>query len=259
MDSLPSLDGTRLDADAYLARLDSDVEAMLAASEDLGLEVPSCPGWTVSDLLSHVIGVYRHKNAVFETGASPGDAPADGWGALAAGEDPRVVLRAEYSVLRGHLATRDPAEVVWTWWPSEQTVGFWQRRMALETAVHRWDAETAAYGVDDANAVDDALASDGVDELLGWLRWPWGDELAQPEAHGQRVLVSTVGHSWTVTLHPTEVGVVGGGDDAEALVAGDPSGLLLHLWGRAGEHGIASGGDVESVRLLRERLAMVAS
>ena len=43
------------------------------------------------------------------------------------------------------------------------------------------------------------------------------------------------------------------------LVAGEPSGLLLHLWGRSGEHGIATGGDVTAVAQLAERLAMATS
>ena len=32
-----------------------------AASGSLSIEVPSCPGWTVRDLVSHVAEVYEHK------------------------------------------------------------------------------------------------------------------------------------------------------------------------------------------------------
>lgn len=252
----PSIDGTRLAPADYLAAFDAELEALLAVATDLSADVPGCPGWTVRDLLSHVLGVYRHKNAAFAAGASPAS-PDDGWGALRDGDDPAALLRDEAAALRAHL-DRDPATPAWSWWPPEQTVGFWQRRMAQETAVHRWDADSAVHGPDDADPVGDALAEDGIDELLGWLTWDWTDE-PQPDARGQRVLVSTGEHTWTVALHETRVEVTGGGDDADALLAGEPSGLLLHLWGRPGEHGIASGGDADALRLLTERLAMATS
>ncbi|HET7901383.1 MAG TPA: maleylpyruvate isomerase family mycothiol-dependent enzyme [Candidatus Nanopelagicales bacterium] len=248
----PSIDGTRLAAQDYLARTDADLAALLDAADDLSRDVPGCPGWTVRDLLSHVLGVYRHKNAGFLIDGQPGEAPAGGWGALADDDDPRTLVRAEYDALRAHL-DRDPATPSWTWWPPEQTVGFWQRRMAQETAVHRWDAESARYGVDGAAPVAPDLAADGIDELLGWLTWDW-DEV-QEGAAGQRVLVSTGEHSWTVALNPTSAEVTPGGADGEALVAGEPSALLLHLWGRPGEHEVARGGDLTALRLLAERLS----
>lgn len=249
----PSVDGTRLAAQDYLTAFDAELEALLAAATDLGADVPGCPGWTVRDLLSHVLGVYRHKNAAFAAGAAP-ENPEAGWGALADDDDVVALLRDEAAVLRTNL-DRDPATPAWSWWAPEETVGFWQRRMAQETAVHRWDAESAVLGADDADPIADDLADDGVDELLGWLTWDWSD-YPQAGADGRRVLVSTGVHSWTVTLHERAVEVGPGGDDADALLAGEPSGLLLHLWGRPGEHGIASGGDVEALRQLAERLAM---
>jgi hypothetical protein len=123
--------------------------------------------------------------------------------------------------------------------------------------VHRWDAETAAHGVAGAGVIDPELADDGIDELLGWLRWGWDDE-PQDDASGQRVLVSTGEHSWTVQLDRTVVGVTGGAGEAEALVAGEPTAMLLDLWGRPGQD-VATGGSTDALRLLRERLAMVAS
>jgi uncharacterized protein (TIGR03083 family) len=256
----PSIDGTRLTRERYLELLDADLEALLASATDLAAAVPGCPGWTVRDLLSHVIGVYRHKSAAMATDAHPEDPEGD-WGDLAEGEDPRLVLQHEYAVLRGHLIARDVTATTWTWWPDEQTVGFWVRRMAQETAVHRWDAESAARGVEGAGAIDDDLAADGVDELLGWLRWDWSD-VPQPGADGQTVLVSTGGHSWAVTLEETAVrvrpGAEAGSEAGVALVAGEPSALLLHLWGRPGQD-VATGGDGAALELLRGRLAMATS
>jgi len=258
MTTQPSIDGTRLPDDRYLEVLDADVEAILAASQDLAAAVPGCPGWTVRDLLSHVIGVYRHKVVALDLGEQPPQRDFGDWGELADDEDPREVLGTEYAALRERLTARDPLTPTWAWWPTEQTLGFWIRRMAHETAVHRWDAESAVHGLDGAAPIPDDVATDGVDELLGWLRWEWGDE-RQGDADGQTVLVSTADHSWSLTFEPTVVTVTGGGTDGAAFVAGSPSGLLLHVWGRPGDHGVATLGDTTALRLLRERLAMVAS
>ncbi|MFC6236616.1 maleylpyruvate isomerase family mycothiol-dependent enzyme [Longivirga aurantiaca] len=258
MTTQPSLDSTRLGTDEYLAHLDADFEAMLEASTDLGAEVPGCPGWDVAALLSHVLGVYRHKLETLRTDANPGDRSEGGWGVVPEGVDVRDEIRTTYVELREILSARDADEPTFAWWPSEQTVGFWHRRMAQETTVHRWDAESATDGPDGAGDVPEDLAADGVDELLGWLRWPW-DDVPQPGATGQRVLVAADDHSWTVTLNETSVEVVGGAGEADALVAGPASGLLLYLWGRPGEHGIATTGDETAIRLLRERLLMATS
>jgi len=253
----PSIDGTRLSTDDYLAHFDADLAGLLAASTDLAAAVPGCPGWTGRDLVEHVIGVYRHKIVALDTDATPPERD-DPWGGVDDGADPVTVLAEVGSALRERLVARDAAATTHTWWPSEQTVGFWQRRMAQETAVHRWDAESV-HGLETAAPIDDALAADGVDELLGWLTWPW-DEVPQPDADGHQVVVSTADHSWTVTLRPTRVEVAGGSSEsAVALVAGEPSDLLLHLWGRPGDHSVATAGDETALRLLRERLAMTTT
>lgn len=160
----PSIDGTRLTTEVYAVHLAADVDAMVAASGDLEAQVPGCPGWRVRDLLSHVIGVYRHKIAALDADAEPpAPEPPGDWGDLAEGDDPREVLRSTYAVLRERLGSRDPDSPTWSWWPPEQTVAFWTRRMTQETAVHRWDAEGAAGT---GWRIDPLVAADGIDEYL---------------------------------------------------------------------------------------------
>ena len=48
-------------------------------------------------------------------------------------------------------------------WAGAPTAAFWFRRMAQESAIHRWDAQ-AAVGAPEP--IDPALAVDGVDELV---------------------------------------------------------------------------------------------
>lgn len=250
-------DPTRLTPEAYLRHLDRDVHALVAAATDMEARVPGCPDWNVRDLLSHVIGVYRHKVAALVSGAAP-EPPTDGdWGSLDEGADPRSTLVDAYAELRPLLDV-PPETSAWSWWPPEQTVGFWQRRMALETVVHRWDAESATGA---GGRIDRELADDGSDELLGWLTWDW-TEVPQTEALGQAVVVASPARAWRVRLHVTSVEVERcdpTAGDAAATIAGDPTDLFLHLWGRPVAGPVTGAGDPLALRLLRERLSMATT
>jgi uncharacterized protein (TIGR03083 family) len=252
----PSLDGTRLAPDRYFALWAQDFDAFgSAAATDLSIEVPSCPGWTMRDLVSHLVGVYRHKSATLESGKAPGDRESGGWGDLDPDRDPIDELRQAYDDMRGRLSGLSPDAPAATFWPPEQTAGFWMRRMAQETAVHRWDADAAAHGEAKAQPIDEDLALDGVDELLGWLAWEWDDRDALAGAHGQTVVVSSGTHAWTVRLHPTAIVVEGGvtTDDPDAWITGDASDVLLDLWGRTAS-GVTIAGDADVVSMMRARL-----
>src|SRR2546430_2343380 len=122
--------------------------------------VPSSPPWTVSDLVRHVAEVYLHKVTLMRTGEEPDEWPPP---SLAA-EAPLAALGRAYGALRAEFRTRGPGLAAPTWYEPDQTVGFWIRRMAQETVIHRIDAELAA-GLP-VTPVPDDLAADGVDEVL---------------------------------------------------------------------------------------------
>lgn len=258
-DDGPSLDATRLTKQRYLDLLDADFEALcVAASSHPDVQVPSCPGWTMRDLVSHMVGVYRHKAATIDLGEAPPDRATGGWGDLDADRDPIGQLRAAHKQIRQRLLDHSIDDPAYTFWPPEQTVGFWVRRMPQETAVHRWDAQAAGESVPAEIAED--LALDGIDELLGWLAWDWGDENALDRAYGQQVVISSGVHAWTVTVHPTQVVVAGGvqTDEPDAWVTGPAHDLLLHLWGRSTQNVVESG-DHEALDLVRTRLHVATS
>ncbi len=81
-----------------------------------------------------------------------------------ADEEPAALLDRSYAGLRREFATRRPADPASTWYGPDQTVGFWIRRMAQETVIHRIDAELGT-GQPVAPVPAD-LAVDGIDELL---------------------------------------------------------------------------------------------
>ena len=59
----------------------------------------------------------------------------------------------------------DPERPVYSFSPAHRRAGFWPRRMAHETTVHRVDAEQAAGRP--VAPVPAALAVDGIDEVFG--------------------------------------------------------------------------------------------
>jgi uncharacterized protein (TIGR03083 family) len=237
-----------------------------ATAVELTAPVPSCPGWTVSDLVVHVAEVYLHKVTVMRTGEWPRDWPPAG---LAA-EPPLALLGRAYGQLRTEFNARASSSPAPTWYDPDQTVAFWIRRMAQETVIHRIDAELAA-GLP-ITPVPDALAVDGVDEVLkrflafGSVDWPEefarikGEHLAGED--GLDTIMVVAGRTvWTVRPSPRAVWVEdGGSDQPRVTIKGAPERVLRWLWGRGdqdGDDAVALTGDFAWAGYLRRMLDAV--
>ncbi|MEA2554720.1 MAG: hypothetical protein QOI60_51 [Actinomycetota bacterium] len=229
-------------------RRDGDLLAA-SANGNLSAEVPTCPGWTVRELVSHVAQVYEHKIACTALGHAPEPWPPE-W---PVDRDPIDWFGDAHARLLEMFGASEPTSPSATWWPPDQTVGFWARRLAHETAVHRVDAESA-NGT--PTPVNPGLALDGIDEILViMLEGDWSED-ADDAATGQRVALSTGGRTWGVTLQKESVTVAEGAGGGDATVDGDPSDVLLWLWGRLGDERVTRSGDEEALRVLRSRLAL---
>ena len=133
--------------------------ADLVEDADPTAPVPSCPGWTVADLVDHLGGVHQwawHAVVAGNPDGRPESAPADptelaSWYAAHAG------------ALREALAAVGPTATAWTF-GSEQTTGWWLRRQTHETLMHNRDL-LGAIGRVDEWSIDPALAWDGVGEV----------------------------------------------------------------------------------------------
>lgn len=242
--------------------LDSDYRRLRElAGGDLTAKVPTCPEWTVADLASHVAMVYAHKAETLRRGEWPKPWPPE-----KTGESPAELLERAYAELTAEFAARPPTEPALTWFTPEQHVGFWVRRMAQETVIHRIDAELAA-GVASLPVADD-LAVDGIDEILrcflafSTTEWPedYGNSLTELDGRVVGVDVGTA--AWLVQLAPGGVvvrdadSVVGGLAEAAAIVRADPEAMLRWLWRRADVWIVSIDGDRDLAdrlhRLLRE-------
>jgi uncharacterized protein (TIGR03083 family) len=219
------------------------------ARTGLDAAVPSCPGWTVDDVVRHVAMVYVHKVEVLKLGALPDPWPPDfsGLGSLEWYDDARTAIVDA-------LEAAGTATPTWTFSPRDRTSAFWHRRMAHETVIHRIDVEQA-QGV--VTPIDAELALDGIDEVLyPTFGGPWWEEGDTAYPIDAAVRLTAGGRSWTVYADATSVDVRQGAEgDAAAEVSGDPAGVYLWLWGRAGEDAIATAGDPDVVRAFRGRLS----
>ena len=236
----------------YLQALGDD-GAALAAAAGRGLDppVPACDGWTVADLVLHTGMVHRHKLEIVRGRLAQ---PPDPWPPPA---PPRAELLGWYRQGLEELATvleaTDPETRVWTFHRPDQTVGFWCRRMAQESAVHRVDAESA-HG--DPRPVPAALAADGVAELLEVFLTPHA-EGAPVGGRGETLhlhATDTEGE-WRVRLLPAGVEVGRGHAQADATAAGTASDLLLFLWGRGPAERLERAGDPAVAPRVRELAA----
>jgi uncharacterized protein (TIGR03083 family) len=211
----------------------------------LDARVPSCPDWTVDDLAWHVGMVYLHKVTTMREGAEPKPWPPsfdDSYPAL-------TLLDDAYRQLRDEFAARDPADPMWTWYAPDQTVGFWIRRMAQETVIHRIDAELGVR--EQVTPVADDLAIDGIDELLKVFvafdvsEWPKYFTAALQDSPGRSYLIradvttDSPSVSWLVKTAPGQFTAEGGpeekiaGDIApDVTVSGTPTDMLRWSWNR---------------------------
>lgn len=233
--------------------LTEDAARMARAAEGrMDATVPTCPAWTMTNLIEHVAHVYMHKTECVRNGRPENWPPP---------RDPDVtaltLMRQGLGDLLAELTPREPADTVYTWYDPDQSIGFWIRRMAQETVIHRVDAELAA-GVT-VSPIDAELALDGIDELLrifiGWSSHKWADGVADSVTRLLPKPVAVVSGDSTWVLRPvdgsidvdTEVGT-----DVAVTISGEPVALLLWLWRRGDAEAIEFDGDEKAASSLHE-------
>ena len=222
-----------LSSQIYLDAFDADGARLLEVAADaLGADVPACPGWDVAQLVAHVGQVYNFIGAALDV-VGTDDRPSPTAIEVPEGDALIPWLAELHAGLSAKLRATDADAAAWNW-AGTGTAGFFHRRMAHETLVHRWDAEQAG-GVD--STIDSDLATDGVDEALfvgmqhstnpdRVFEYPTGSlHLHRTDGDGEW-LVKTEGASLVVTHEHAK---------GDAAVRGSGPDLLLWIWGRGGD------------------------
>lgn len=210
--------------DALIAQSALFAEALIGA--ELQQRVPTCPEWTLQQLIEHVGRAHRRATVLVarRTTAPPDPGELD---VPAAPEDPGELgtwLCDGAGELVDAMRVAGPETLVWTWgwsWGDQHSVAFLARRIAHEIAVHRADVELA-LGREFVLEAD--LAADAISEWLGLLSSTKAVEV-RPEFAALR------GEGQILHLHSTDPGL---GEAGEWIVRRTPSGPV---W----EHGHAKG------------------
>ena len=142
--------------------------ALLASAEEgWDLRVPHCPEWDVADLVRHTGGIFEWMAAVV------GSRDRVSRRALDPAPDDLAELPAWFLAALDRvvdvLGSAEPGSATWTFSTTgDQRVAWWWRRLAVEVAIHRYDAEHAVFqtGGPAPAPLDGDVAAAGVEEFV---------------------------------------------------------------------------------------------
>jgi uncharacterized protein (TIGR03083 family) len=242
----------RWDAERYATALRRDNERVArAAAQGLDLAVPSCPGWTMSDLVWHLGEVESFWAEIVSRRLTD-------WRAVVKPDRPDDRALVEWfraTATTGAadlLELADPHTEVWSW-SSQKDVAFVQRRMAHEAALHTWDA-VAAMG--SREPLDADLAVDGIDEFID-LHMPAGvREAADAGPYSVALRATDRPARWWLEVRGGELSASRSELVADAVVSATASDLLLLLWRRIAATEVSVGGEPTALDRLVERTGL---
>ena len=223
-----------MEAAVQLQTAAEDARSLLAAARTgWGRPVPQCPGWDAADLVRHMGGILVWMAAVVTSGErvsrraldlSPED-PADlpGW------------YLASLDRTLGVLGSADPGSGTWTFSSTgDRRVAWWNRRLAVEVAIHRWDAQdaVAADGGPSPDPLYGDVAAAGIEEFMIEFLPALLAQQTTGELSGTLHLHATDGPAeWWIDLEAA-CPAVSGHIKADAAIRGTRSDLLLWLTNR---------------------------
>lgn len=222
-----------------------EANALATAARATGPDapVPATPEWSMAKLVKHTGTTHRWVLAIAASHefANPGDLD------LGLPDDPASYpdwFEAGAATLTSALSDIDPLADMWSW-GVDQHARFWSRRMAHETAVHRWDAQSA-LGTQNALRAD--VAIDGIDERLENLTPsmkfnPAGAEALCGTGETVHFHATDAEGEWLLRFEPNGVVVSREHAKGDVAVRGPASDLLLYLNGRRELEGLEVFGD----------------
>ena len=229
----------------FLDVIAQETTALAAAARSVGPDaaVPATPEWTMAKLVKHTGTTHRWVLGITATRqfANPGDLE------LGLPDDEGAYpewIEAGAVQLVATLRDIAPDADMWSW-GEDQHARFWSRRMAHETVIHRWDAQSAT-GAQDGIEVN--LAIDGIDERLANLTASLNfrpDDLGALKGDGESVHIhATDGDGeWVLRFEPDGLAITREHAKGDVAVRGPARDLLLYLTGRRGLDGFEIFGD----------------
>lgn len=230
----------------FVAQIETQASLMRSAAVQAGPDaaVPSCPEWTVLDLVRHQAAVHEWAGKAILTAPEAG--PPEWPKAPEDFEEALTWWDSAVSTLLQRLRDTPGDRPAWTF-DGTNRAGWWARRQAHETSIHRLDAELATGHDVPTLLFDSEFAADGIDEWLT-VMVPRQLQKGRKIERTGRLLVhaADAGRTWEVVLTAGEPLVVTAVHDSavheDATLAGTADAIYRKLWGRP-SHAIVSGDE----------------
>lgn len=233
--------------------------AEAASRASLDDAIPYCPGWDVRELLRHLSEIHLWA-ASHVAMRAPYEGPVADVADLEAVWPRLAVFWPADEDLAGHyLATNEnlvaellhaPTDLeTWTFLPAPSPLQMWARRQAHETAIHRYDAESATGTT---TAYSPAFASDGIDEVLTAMA-PRTDQLPLDSHITMAIRPTDVPERWLVTMGPDGISTLREDRPADLALTGLASDLYPCVWNRGDDSAIGIDGDATVLDTWRNR------
>lgn len=216
-----------------------------AMSAGLDAPVPTCPGWSVRDLVVHQGMVHRWATDVL-AGRGVGDGKEHEAAGRAAGDLLDWFDEGWAALLHALGSAPADLDVPFFLRAGDPPLVGWARRQCHETTIHAVDAMAARLGrTPEVGEIwfDAQLATDGVDEVLrGFIPRKRIGKLRTQEPLTVVVEATDTGAAWTLNVseEPTTT-VVGGADSPDVRIGGPATALYLALWNRGDDVSDPSG------------------
>ncbi|HTN81069.1 MAG TPA: maleylpyruvate isomerase family mycothiol-dependent enzyme, partial [Acidimicrobiales bacterium] len=229
---------TSLTFDQHMAVLVGSGRALSDSARVAGLDaaVPTCPDWTVAQLVAHQAMVHRWATEHISLG-NPDEALTDEQ-ILDTAPDLLAFYDEGLDALVVALEAAPPDLDVFTFLKDAPAPRqFWARRQAHETTMHAVDVQAALLGRVPSTieaGIDRSLAVDGLDELLRGFFTRGKSKLFDGSPFVMVVAPSDADRRWLVRVDERLTVDPGDADDpdADARLTGTAAALYLALWNR---------------------------
>lgn len=233
---------TQLTTAQHLAGLSEAMRAFVRYADRAGLEarVPTCPDWTVVDLVAHQGMVHRWAAALLR-GERPSDEEVAAYDASGRDATDPLVWLSEGAAALAEAVAGAPDDVAAPVFLNDAPPAraFWARRQCHETTMHAVDALAASLGRPPRPGevwIDPELAGDGIDELLGGFLTRPRSRLRCDDDAVLLVCPDDLPDWWEVSMGPRPAATTRRTDDedvdADWELTGTAVELYLRLWNR---------------------------
>ncbi|MCP4960833.1 MAG: maleylpyruvate isomerase family mycothiol-dependent enzyme [Actinomycetia bacterium] len=201
--------------------------------------VPTCGDWSLHDLAVHTSSVHRMGAAALR-----GDELVKGRPQIERFDPDSTSLSDWISTGLGELlaaiTNSDGTSKTWSF-AGPKPASFWPRRIAAETAVHRWDA---SHGAGLSEPFDPEFAVDMIDEFLEVVVGNAApDAFADAEERTLHLHATDAAGEWVITRHSDHIEVEHAHAKSTTAVRGGASSLVLVVWNRPVQPDVEIFGD----------------